>query len=576
MKAMILAAGLGTRLLPLTKNEPKPLFPILGQPLIDILIRRLKQAGCEAVIINTHHLAQKIDQFVNEQDYGIPVYTRFEQTILGTGGGIKNVEDFWDEKPFMVVNGDIFSNIDLAKAYKSHLNHENPVTLVLHDCPPFNHVWVDAGDHIVGFGQRGPCPPSRSEPAQSAQTRGHGLDTKVRQLAFTGIQCVDPQVLGFIPPGTHYSIIDAYCEMIQSGIILRGYMARNHYWHDIGTMAGYQGAIREALARKALETFSPVAESGSLVWTNLKGDGSDRTWYRASLGKSSVVVVDHGLPPEADPCEADSFFAIGQHLRSKGIPVPRIYGYDRPSGMVALEDLGDLHLQTVVRRADDPEKVVLHYRAVLDILIKMGVEGAKGFDPACTYQTPSYDREFIIEREAKYFVTAFLNGYKGLEIGFEQLKQECELIAEIAIKTDYIGFLHRDFQSRNIIVREEKHYVIDFQGGRLGPLQYDLASLLIDPYVELPQDVQDRLLSDYLTRLSELVPVDRGRFLHAYQYCAINRNLQILGAFAFLSRQKGKKEFEPYIRPALRSLKQRLQNFEPQVCKQLRHIVEGL
>lgn len=576
MKAMILAAGLGTRLLPLTKNEPKPLFPILGQPLIDILIRRLQQAGCEAVIINTHHLAQKIDQFLKEQDYGIPVYTRCERAILGTGGGIKNVEDFWDETPFMVVNGDIFSNIDLAEAYAFHLSHEDPVTLVLHDCPPFNHVWVDPEDHIVGFGQTEPCPPSRSEPAQFAQTRGLGLGTKVRQLAFTGIQFLDPQVLGFIPRGSHYSIIDAYCEMIRSGMILKGYVARNHYWHDIGTMAGYQGAIREALARKALETLSPVAEPGTLVWANLKGDGSDRTWYRVSLGKSSVVLVDHGLPPEADTCEADSFFAIGQHLRSKGIPVPRIYGYDRPSGMVALEDLGDLHLQTVVRRADGPAEIVLHYRAVMDILIKMGVEGAKGFDPACTYQTPSYDRELIIEGEAKYFVTSFLNGYKGLEIGFEQLKEECELIAKISLKTDYIGFLHRDFQSRNIIVRGKKYYVIDFQGGRLGPLQYDLASLLIDPYVELPQNLQDSLLSDYLTRLSEFVPVDRGRFLHAYQYCAINRNLQILGAFAFLSHQKGKKDFEAHIPPALRSLKQRLQNLEPRVCNQLRHIVEGL
>jgi aminoglycoside/choline kinase family phosphotransferase len=212
----------------------------------------------------------------------------------------------------------------------------------------------------------------------------------------------------------------------------------------------------------------------------------------------------------------------------------------------------------------------------MDILIKMGVEGAKGFDPAHTYQTPSYDRELIIEREAKYFVTAFLNGYKGLEIGFEKLYEEFELIAETALKTDHIGFLHRDFQSRNILVRDKKYYVIDFQGGRLGPLQYDLASLLIDPYVELPQNLQDSLLSDYLTRLSEVIPVDPGRFLHAYQYCTINRNLQILGAFAYLSRQKGKRDFEPYIRPALKSLKQRLQNVEPRVCDRLRSIVERL
>jgi aminoglycoside/choline kinase family phosphotransferase/GTP:adenosylcobinamide-phosphate guanylyltransferase len=569
MKAMILAAGLGTRLLPLTKKTPKPLFPILGQPLIDILVRRLQDTGCEAVIINTHHLAEKIDQFVKGQDYGIPVHTRYEPTILGTGGAIKNVEDFWDEKPFMVVNSDVFTNIDLAQIHAFHLSQQNPATLVLHDCPPFNHVWIDPEDHVVGFGQREPCPPPPPQPLLGAGTR-------LRQLAFTGIQVLDPWVLDFIPPGAHYGIIDAYCDMIRSGITPKGCIAQNHYWHDIGTMAGYHGAAREALAREALETLSPGAEPETLAWADLKGDGSDRTWYRVSLGRSSVVLVDHGLPPEGGTCEADSFFLIGRHLHSKGVPVPRLYDYDRPSGMVVLEDVGDVHLQTVVRGTKNPTDVVAHYRAVMDILIKMGIEGARGFDPVYTYQTARYDRELIMEREAKYFVTAFLNGYHGLEIGFEQLKEECELIAKLALETDYIGFMHRDFQSRNILVRGKNYYVIDFQGGRLGPLQYDLASLLIDPYVELPRNIQDGLLSDYLTRLSEFVPVDPGRFLRAYQYCAINRNLQILGAFAFLSHEKGKKDFQVYIPPALKSLKQRLQNAEPRVCRQLRRIVEGL
>jgi aminoglycoside/choline kinase family phosphotransferase/GTP:adenosylcobinamide-phosphate guanylyltransferase len=578
MKAMILAAGLGTRLLPLTKKKPKPLFPILGQPLIDILIRRLKTAGCNAVIINVHHLAPEIDNYVKKQDYGIPVRTRYEATILGTGGGIKNVEDFWDEQPFMVVNGDIFSNIDLAAVYEFHLSHEHPVTMALHDCRPFNHVWVEPGDYIVGFGQLEPCLPSRTqpEPALSAQAQGQEAGGTARQLAFTGIQCLDPQVLEFIPQRTHYSIIDAYREMIRSGRRLKGYIARNHYWHDIGTKPGYQGAAREALARKALGNVSPSAGSGMLVWTDLKGDGSDRTWHRVSRGKSSVVLVDHGLPPEDDPCEADSFFFIGHHLRSKGIPVPRIYDYDRPSGTVALEDLGDLHLQTVVRCTPDREAMVTHYQAVMDILVTMGIDGAKGFDPAYAYQSPSYDRELIVETEAKYFVTAFLNGYKGLTIGFEELHEEFELIAEMAVNTDQIGFLHRDFQSRNILVRNERHYVIDFQGGRLGPLQYDLASLLIDPYVQLPQDVQDRLLSYYLTRLSKVMPVDPSRFLQAYQYCAINRNLQILGAFAFLSRQKGKKDFEAYIPGAIQTLEALIRPIGPSVCPHLANLVRGL
>ena len=570
MKAMILAAGLGTRLLPLTKQKPKPLFPILDQPLIDILIRRLKDSGCEAVIINTHHLARMVDDFVKAQDYGLPVVTRLEPTILGTGGAIKNVEDFWEDEPFLVINGDIFTNIDLEQVYEFHLSHRHPVTLVLHDCARFNNVWVDLSDHIIGFGHTEPCPPGAPEPLRAIGARANN-----RKLAFTGIHVLDPNVLDLLPKASPCSIIDVYCEMIRSGITLKGFIAQNHYWHDIGTMAGYWEGTKEALAREALKKAFAGLEDGVLVWAELKGNGSDRTWYRVSLGRSSVIVADHG-PPEDGTCAADSFFAIGQHLYSRGIPVPRLYGYDRPSGLVALEDLGDLHLQTVIRRTRDPAEVAEHYRAVIDLLITMAIEGAKGFDPVYTYETANYDRDLIIEREAGYFVTAFLNGYKGLEVDFEDLKEEYELLAERALETSHIGFLHRDFQSRNILVRNHGYYFIDFQGGRLGPLQYDLASLLIDPYVGHPQGLQDQLLNYCLSRLGDFVSVDPSGFLRAYRYCAINRNLQILGAFAFLSRVKGKKDFEAYIAPAVGTLKQNIQRLEPNTCKQLRRIVERL
>jgi aminoglycoside/choline kinase family phosphotransferase len=206
----------------------------------------------------------------------------------------------------------------------------------------------------------------------------------------------------------------------------------------------------------------------------------------------------------------------------------------------------------------------------------MGVEGAKGFDLGYTYQTPYYDRELILEKESRYFVNAFLNGYLGLKVEFETFEGEFELLAQRALEHPYTGLLHRDCQSRNILVKQENYYFIDFQGARLGPLLYDLASLLIDPYVALPQTLQDRLLKHYLKRLSDLMVVDEGEFLHAYQYCAINRNLQIMGAFAFLSREKGKKDFEAYIPGALESLKQNLQRVDPNACKELRRVIEGL
>lgn len=568
MKAMILAAGLGTRLLPLTEKRPKPLFPILGRPLIDILIRRLESAGCEAIIINTHHLAPLIDQFVKTHTYSIPVVTRYESTILGTGGAIKNVEDFWADKPSLVINSDIFTNIDFREVYRFHINHKHPVTLVLHDFPQFNHVWVNRSDHITGFGYTGPCPPSHTK-----------TFTYPRRLAFTGIQVLDPQVLNFIPKGTFYSIIDAYCEMIKDGFTIKGFIAQNHYWHDIGAITGYQDATRDALARKALKRAFPGVESDRLVWTELKGGGSDRIWYRVSAeetGRTSIILVDHGPPPEEGTCEADSFFAIGRHLFNKGIPVPRIFDYDRPSGLVALEDIGDHNLQNIVLETADSKEVARHYSAVIDMLIVMGVEGAKGFDPEYTYQTPYYDRKLILEREARYFVNAFLNGYKGLKIAFQDLKEEFELLTQRALKGGYTGFLHRDFQSRNILVRNENYYLLDFQGGRLGPLQYDLASLLIDPYVELPRALQLRLLNYYLKRLSEFIAVDADEFLDAYAYCAINRNLQILGAFGFLTRVKGKKDFETYILPAISSLKARLSSIEQHECPKLSSIVQSI
>jgi NDP-sugar pyrophosphorylase family protein/aminoglycoside/choline kinase family phosphotransferase len=581
MKAMILAAGLGTRLLPLTEKMPKPLFPVLGRPLIDILIRRLEDMGCTAVIINTHHLAPMIETFLKTQHYNIPVLTRYERTILGTGGGIKNVEDFWNDDPFLVVNGDIFTDIDLQRVYRFHTSHADPVTLAVHDDPRYNHVWIDAGDRVRGFGIHEPCPP----PNTGSEEAANGA---FRKLAYTGIQVLDPAVLSFIPQGAFCSIIDVFCKMIQAGKPIRGFVVRDHQWHDIGTMAGYREALRETLARRTFATAFPVQWPSQIQWSKLKGDGSDRQWYRVSIEggqgsgvggqgqEFSIIIVDHGPREREGVTEADAFAAIGHHLRERGIPVPRIWAYDRSSGLAALEDLGDMHLQRLVKQTADPNDVLTHYRAVIDRLIFLAVEGAKGFDLRNTYQTTHYDRALILDREARYFVEAFLNGYLGMPTAFESLKDDFILLAEGALSHPYHGLLHRDFQSRNILVKNSDYYVIDFQGARLGPLQYDLASLLIDPYVALSESVQEVLLNDYVEKLSGLMPVDHDAFLKAYPYCALNRNLQILGAFAFLSREKGKKDFEAYIPVALSSLKTRLEKIERGVCPKLRAVVKSL
>jgi len=135
------------------------------------------------------------------------------------------------------------------------------------------------------------------------------------------------------------------------------------------------------------------------------------------------------------------------------------------------------------------------------------------------------------------------------------LRGEFGAIAETAIRHGVGGLIHRDVQSRNIMVRDQRFYVIDFQGARRGPIQYDLASLLIDPYVELPPCVQEQLLTYGMQALASRLPIRETAFRKGYAHCAITRNLQILGAFGYLSRVKGKTGFERYIPAALKTLR---------------------
>jgi aminoglycoside/choline kinase family phosphotransferase len=325
--------------------------------------------------------------------------------------------------------------------------------------------------------------------------------------------------------------------------------------------------------KKTFTSLYPALAGDEITLTLLKGDGSDRKWYRATCGSASMIVVEHGPPANKGVSEADAFVAIGKHLKKSGIPVPEIYAYDPSSGIVLLEDIGDAHLQDIIKNETNRKRIKAHYRAVIDRLIIMQTRGKKGFDGKSCLETPYYDLDIILNREARYFVEAFLKGHLGLEVAFQDLADEFSFIARNALSNQMIGFLHRDFQSRNILVQNESYYFIDFQSGRLGPMQYDLASLLIDPYVALPQDIQEDLLAYYIRQLSDRIVFDTDLFSEVYPYNALNRNLQILGAFAYLSGIKGKDEFRAYIPAAWDSLCTRLEIIGKQCCPKLNRIL---
>ena len=188
----------------------------------------------------------------------------------------------------------------------------------------------------------------------------------------------------------------------------------------------------------------------------------------------------------------------------------------------------------------------------------MQVRGAEEFDVNWCYDGSYYDRDVMVPRESDYFYTAFwLELFGGKER--QDVNDEFEDIAKNAAHGMDNQFLHRDFQSRNVMINPAGELrIIDYQAGRLGPPGYDLASLLIDPYAGLPCFFQETLLARYIEELSSYIDFDERLFRHQYEFLALQRNMQILGAFSFLYRQRGKLFFKAFIRPALDMLAKRL------------------
>lgn len=307
----------------------------------------------------------------------------------------------------------------------------------------------------------------------------------------------------------------------------------------------------------------------------LAGDGSMRFFWRIlsrTPGFSCILMTN---PPKDDLSRRENlaYLKIGCHLFQKEVPVPEIYRFDLDKGWFILEDKGAISLQD--RAKSDKARVQL-YKRVVEVLLHQQLFGAKGFDRAWTCQTEEYDRVVMRRYESGYFRDAFLKGYLGLEKDWAYLEGSFDHLAEEAAKACPRFFLHRDFQSRNIMITGDRIGIIDWQGGRLGPLGYDLASLLIDPYVDLSDEEKAEVFEYYLGILRSEQPDETEIFLRTYPYLAIQRNLQIIGAFSFLTKVRGKTSFERYLSPALCSLRHLLKELEDPKLRRLRELADTL
>jgi len=241
MKAMILAAGLGTRLRPLTDHLPKPLLPLEERPLIEHTLLLLRKFGITEVVINLHYQGDKIMRALGDGSrWGMKLRYSEEPDILGTGGGIKKAERILCDGPFLVINSDILVEINLDQIIEFHHRNQAAATMVVREDPDVDRwgaVGVDSHHRI-----------------RQLLGKPDWTGDKLSKKMFTGIHVMDPRVLNYVPDSGFFTIIDAYVEMLRKGERLFG---RTHagYWIDIGTPERYRQAEEDLKRRRAAGAF---------------------------------------------------------------------------------------------------------------------------------------------------------------------------------------------------------------------------------------------------------------------------------------------------------------------------------
>lgn len=272
MKAMIMAAGFGTRLRPLTENFPKALVPVLNKPVLERNIEYLGKYGIKDIIINAHYHADQIREFViSLENHQANLTVRTEVEILGTGGGIANCREFLKDDTFVVINSDILTNINLDTAIKNHNESGDIVTLVLHDYPRFNQIDT-IGNKIKTINKT----------------------TASGRLAFTGIHVLEPSIFGLLPSKKDYADIITACynPMIESGKPINAYIASDHFWYDIGTLESYKKANLDFLKFKSMQFLKGknTRLDSSVILKNWAVIGNNVSIEKNAVIDSSIIL----------------------------------------------------------------------------------------------------------------------------------------------------------------------------------------------------------------------------------------------------------------------------------------------
>lgn len=397
----------------------------------------------------------------------------------------------------------------------------------------------------VGNGGMPPVVAKSSEVAEGVRLVGATyLDEGARVCAGAELSDCVVWAGGVVEAGARLSnvvVLDGACA---SGEATGGVFGRSTFVADT--------SIEKFLEECAQAIWPEEAVKGLKVRQLDKG-GSDRSFFVVEMGERPPVVALHYVGEQAE--ENARYVRVAQFLAGLGVHVPEIYAHDEENGLVWMEYLGVEDLWSY-RHVTPAEKLAL-YRAVLDEAIKLHAGSIQLGGRVSELRLHDGFDERLYRWEQEYFFERCLGGVFGMEAArLAAAKRDCGLVAAAAELASHPRVLvHRDFQSQNIMVREGRPYLIDFQGMREGLAFYDVASLLLDPYAGLAEDEQDGLLDYYIEAGRRAgVPMPRD-WRRCYDLCAAQRLMQALGAYGFLGLVKGRRSFLRYVRPAMRSLR---------------------
>jgi aminoglycoside/choline kinase family phosphotransferase len=285
--------------------------------------------------------------------------------------------------------------------------------------------------------------------------------------------------------------------------------------------------------------------------------GSGRKIIRLTSDKLSAIGILYDVREENV-----AFLEFSRHFRRHGLPVPEVYAEDLSQGAYLEEDLGDTTLFEFLSNNRAGENIappaVEAYRRVMEILPRFQVEAGRDLNYEVCYPRASFDRQSIAW-DLNYFKYYFLR-LAGIPFNEQALEDDFERLTEFLLSAGHDYFLYRDFQSRNVLLRGGQPFFVDYQGGRKGALQYDVASMLYDAKADLPPELRQQLLDHYLDRLAGFIPLGREVFMQHYYAYVYVRIMQALGAYGFRGFYERKTHFLQSVPYALKNLRWLLHN----------------